>query len=457
MKRLCLIIILLITCNHYPQEKFEFEFDYAQFSYNSNSNYIEFYYAFNQASLTSVKEDSLFIVKGVLHITIQDSITGELKVDKDWMISHVLKDTSLNTVDKSLIGEVGFILEAGTYKCEISGRDFQYPDRNRVISEYVSISPILKTGMAMSDIQLASNIIQGSENTSSIFYKNTFEVIPIPTNTFGENQPVLFYYTELYNLKEIQSDKKLRIDQYVFNSRGQIVNQKSKKINRSLNSRVEVGMLMAYKLPTDAYTLVLSLMDSVSNSGVSSSKRFFVYNPSVEYVDTFEVKGSNFVTGMFGVMSDEELDDFFQKSEYIATKPEIEKYESLFEEGAKRKFLTDFWDARDMNPSDGKNQELVDYMKRLDISNERYRALGKEGWKTDRGRVYLVYGEPSEIDRYPNQTDTRPYEIWTYHDIEGGVIFIFADLTGFSDYLLVHSTKRGELRDDGWERRIVVR
>ncbi|UCH65583.1 MAG: GWxTD domain-containing protein, partial [Ignavibacterium sp.] len=72
-------------------------------------------------------------------------------------------------------------------------------------------------------------------------------------------------------------------------------------------------------------------------------------------------------------------------------------------------------------------------------------------------RVYLIYGEPSEIDRYPNQTDSRPYEIWSYQDIEGGVIFIFADLTGFSDYLLIHSTKRGELRDDSWERRIMVR
>jgi len=71
--------------------------------------------------------------------------------------------------------------------------------------------------------------------------------------------------------------------------------------------------------------------------------------------------------------------------------------------------------------------------------------------------VYLVYGQPSEIDRYPNQTDTRPYEIWYYYDMEGGGQFIFGDITGFSDFMLLHSTKRGELRDDGWQRRIVVR
>ena len=68
----------------------------------------------------------------------------------------------------------------------------------------------------------------------------------------------------------------------------------------------------------------------------------------------------------------------------------------------------------------------------------------------------MLYGEPTEIERYPNQIDTRPYEIWHFTEMEGGVYFIFADITGFSDYTLVNSTKRGELRDDNWQRRIVV-
>ncbi len=308
----------------------------------------------------------------------------------------------------------------------------------------------------MGDIQLASNIIQESDNTSSIFYKNTFEIMPIPSGIFGENRPVLFYYTELYNVKS-KDNGNLRIDEHVFNSRGQVVNQKSKSISRSLDSRVEVGSVMTYKLPTDTYTLVLSLIDSAANYGISSSKKFFVYNPSVEYVDTFKTQVSNIVLGMFGVMSEEELDDFFAKSRYIASVPEIEKYEVLTSENGKRKFLTNFWKARDEDPSDDMNQYLKDYMRRLKESNIKYKALSKKGWQSDRGRVYLIYGQPSEIDRYPNQTETRPYEIWYYNDIEGRVQFIFGDVTGFSDYILLHSTKRGELRDDGWQRRIVVR
>lgn len=447
-------LLLILSGLVFPQNNFDFEFDYAQFGYDSTSNYVEFYYSFNQSSLTINHGDSLDYSDGILHITIEDTSTGDSLVNQDWLISQIVKD-SLN-LNKSLIGVIGFILNSGTYKCDIIGKDAINPEKQRSITEILEVKPFYKLDIAMGDIQLASNIIQGSDNTSSVFYKNTFEIMPIPTATFGENQPVLFYYTELYNLKS-KDDSKLRIDEHVINSKDQVVNQNSKLIVRSLDSRVEVGTVMTYKLPTDTYTLVLSLVDSAANYGVSSSKKFFVYNPSVEYVDTFKTQGSNIIVGMFGVMSEEELDDFFAKSRYIASEPEIEKYEKLTTENAKREFLNNFWKARDENPSDNMNQYLKDYLRRIKESNIKYKALSKEGWQTDRGRVYLVYGQPSEINRYPNQTQTRPYEIWYYNEIEGGVQFVFGDVTGFSDYLLLHSTKRGELRDDGWRRRIVIR
>ena len=454
MKHVNFFFLFILSSLVFPQDKFDFEFDYAQFGYDSSSNYVEFYYSFNQASLTVNRKDTVYYSEGILHITIEDTSTGELQVDQDWLISHIVKD-SLN-LNKSLIGVVGFILNGGTYKCDIIGKDAVDSEKQRSITEILEVNPFYQLDISMGDIQLASNIIQGSDNTSSIFYKNTFEIMPMPTGTFGENQPVLFYYTELYNVKS-QDDSKLRIDQHIINSRGQVVNQKSKLIGRSLDTRVEVGTVMTYKLPTDTYTLVLSLIDSTANYGVSSSKKFFVYNPSVEYVDTFKSQSSNLVAGMFGVMSEEELDDFFAKSRYIASGPEIDKYENLTTENAKRRYLTNFWKARDEDPSDDMNHYLKDYMRRIKESNLKYKALSKEGWQTDRGRVYLIYGLPSDIDRYPNQTDTRPYEKWIYYDIEGGVQFIFGDVTGFSDYILLHSTKRGELRDDGWQRRIVIR
>jgi len=359
-------------------------------------------------------------------------------------------------LNRNLIGVLGFILESGSYIAAITGSDANYSANLRTITENISVEPFIKPSISLSDIQLASNILPGSENTSSIFYKNTYEITPLPAAVCGENQPMLFYYSEIYNIQSSPTEGDLKLDEFVFNSKGQLVSSKSKKINKSVDSRVEVGRLNVYKYSTDTYTLIIDVVDSLANFGVSSSKKFFVYNPSVLAADTLQVTVSPVLSTTFGAMSEEELDDLFSKSEYIASATEIDKYEALTTVEAKREFMYTFWKARDENQSDDKNQYFQDYLSRIAEANAKYSAAKKDGWKTDRGRVYLIYGPPSEIERYPNQTETKPYEIWKYESLDGGVIFVFGDITGYNDYQLLHSTKRGEMRDDYWQRRITV-
>ena len=455
MKFVIIFTSLLLSVNIFPQDKMSFEFDYARFRFDTTSNYIEFYYSFNQSSLTVKHSDTLDYTQGILHITIQDTLTGESVVDRDWMITHPVFD--VNKLDNSLVGVIGFKLNNGVYKCNIIGKDAVEDGVSRSITEFIKIKPFKSMELAIADIQLASNIISGSDNTSSIFYKNDFEIMPVPAATFSEQQPVLFYYTEIYNIISSPGNSGFNLNENIYNSKGQTVFQKTKAVSRTYDSIVEVGTVMTYKLPTDTYNLVLSLIDSATNSVISSSKKFFVYNPSVEYVDTFHTKSQNLTAGMFGVMSEEELDDFFSKSKYLATAPELDKYSVLKTVDGKREFLTSFWKARDEDPSDEVNNNLREYMKRIKIADERFETFSKEGWQTDRGRVYLMCGEPSEIERHPNESGSRPYEIWIYNDIEGGVQFVFGDITGFSQYTLLHSTKRGEYKDENWQRRLVVR
>ena len=437
----------------FPQ-KITFEFDYAQFGYDSLSNYVEFYYSFNQLGLTYVDTDTVDYVQGLLQIQIDDSITSSNIIDKHWIISNEITDSA--GLDRSLIGMVGFVIDKGSYIVNVTGSDANNPLNKKTINEKIYVVPFLNSTTSLSDVQLASNIVPNSDNTSSIFYKNTYEVTPLPASVGGEMQPVMFYYTELYNLKADPTNSEMRLDEMIINSRGQLISSKSKRINKSADTRVEVGIVKAYKLPTDTYTLLLNLIDSVANYGVSSSKRFFVYNPSVVPTDTFQTTVSPVLSTTFGAMSEEEIDDLFDKSKYIATAPETDRYKALSTEDAKREFIYTFWKARDENPADDRNENYLNYVKRVNESDARFSALGKKGWKTDRGRVLIVYGEPTEIQRYPNTTDARPYEIWRYESLEGGVEFIFGDLTGFSDYQLLHSTKRGELRDDYWQRRIAI-
>ena len=456
MKHLFFIAVIL-TGIVYPQQKIDFEFDYAQFAYDSSNNFVEFYYSFNQGTMNPVADSSGSKVDAVLKISISDSLTGEFLVNNQWKVSHYI-EASESEDSQSLIGVIGFILPEGPKKIEITGTDLNNTSNTKNIVDNFRVHPIIADEVGISDIQLAYKMIQGSENVNSIFYKNTYEVVPVPNLVFGKGQPVLFYYIELYHLDNLGRDEsKLRLNQMILNSRSKVVLNKDKYFSRNADSRVEVGSAVIAAYPTDTYTIILSLIDSLNNKGVSTSKKFFVYNPDILPEDESGIGDLSILATTFGSMSEEELDDIFDKAKYIATSSEIDRYNKLSNEDGKRQYMNDFWKARDQYSDTPQNEFFLSYFQRVEVANARYNTLSRQGWKTDRGRVYMMYGEPTEIERYPSQIETRPYEIWHYTDIEGGVFFIFADLLGFSDYNLIHSTKRGELRDDNWTRRIYVR
>ena len=156
----------------------------------------------------------------------------------------------------------------------------------------------------------------------------------------------------------------------------------------------------------------------------------------------------------FGVLSEEECDDMFEKSKIIASSNEIDQYEILDSLSSKREFLFNFWLRRDDQPQTPLNEFKITFFSRINIAFERYSTVTTPGYNTDRGRVYARFGEPDEIERHPNETDSKPYEIWFYNQIEGGVYFVFGDYTGFNNYELLHSTLRGELQDPQWMRRL---
>ncbi len=450
---LSFLFVLVNFSSIAQQNNLIFDYDYAEFGYDSTSNYVEFYYSFDQNSLTKIQQDTGLVVEGILHITLENAATHKKVVDNDWKISYKVAIDTANS-DKSLIGVIGFIVPVGDYSSIVSGRDAADSTTARIYKESFSVKPMISANLAASDIEISSKIIQDSPNEHSVFYKNTFEVIPIPTCVFGGNLPVVFYYCELYQLNKGDLNTPLKLRLMVFNSKGKNIYSKTKEISKKISSRVEVGTILVNKFQTDSYTMILSLIDTSTNVGINSSKRFYVYNPDIVATDTSLGTHEDMLSSTFTVMSEEEVDLLFAQSKYIATSNEIDQFDKISELAGKRKFLYEFWKNRDPDTSTPGNEYFNKYFARVKESNQKYGTISRKGWKTDRGRVYILYGEPSEIERYPNQIDGKPYEIWHYNDLEGGVLFVFADLTGFSDYQLLHSTKRGEIRDDNWANRI---
>ena len=96
----------------------------------------------------------------------------------------------------------------------------------------------------------------------------------------------------------------------------------------------------------------------------------------------------------------------------------------------RRAVMAEFWRERDPSPSTRRNEFLDLYLGRLDFVDERYSYLGRSGVTTDRGRVYLLLGEPDQVQDYPFETESVPYQVWTYYTPPALVVFVDSDGTG---------------------------
>ncbi|MDD5765999.1 MAG: GWxTD domain-containing protein, partial [Candidatus Marinimicrobia bacterium] len=212
------------------------------------------------------------------------------------------------------------------------------------------------------------------------------------------------------------------------------------------DSSVEINGLNIASIESGLYNLNFECMDEQSEQMTTYKKRFYMVKEEKR-----ELLSSAFDEEMLKGLSEKELDDKFGPMKFVAAETEIKMYRKSDMAG-KRQIIARFWDRRDNSPQTPINEARQEFEDRLNYSNEQFRTARQPGWKTDMGRIYIIYGPPSEVERYPSSLEKKPYQIWSYNDVEGGIIFVFVDKTGFGSMELVHSTARNELSDTNWER-----
>ncbi|MBK6909588.1 MAG: GWxTD domain-containing protein [bacterium] len=127
-----------------------------------------------------------------------------------------------------------------------------------------------------------------------------------------------------------------------------------------------------------------------------------------------------------------DLGEAIRQVKYIATAEENRRLRSASMVDREQLFR-EFWKRRDPSPETPRNELMEEYYFRIDYADDKY-STHRAGWETDRGRVFILYGEPTDIERHPFESGSRPYEIWFYHNLNRR--FVFVDYTGFGDYTL---------------------
>jgi GWxTD domain-containing protein len=134
---------------------------------------------------------------------------------------------------------------------------------------------------------------------------------------------------------------------------------------------------------------------------------------------------------------------------YIITPAERTAFLRLETNEEREQFIESFWLRRSSNPDLPDNDFKEEHYRRIAYANEHF-ASGKPGWMTDRGRIYIIWGKPDEIESHPTggtydrpieegggSTTTYPWETWRYRYMEGigeNIIIEFVDPSGSGEY-----------------------
>lgn len=139
---------------------------------------------------------------------------------------------------------------------------------------------------------------------------------------------------------------------------------------------------------------------------------------------------------------------------YIITDEERKAFKALKTDEERDQFIEQFWLRRDPDPDTPENEYKDQYYERIQYANEHYTS-GIAGWRTDRGRIYITFGKPDEIESHPSggsydrpswegggSTTTYPFETWWYRYIDGigsDIEIEFVDPSGSGEYRIARS------------------
>jgi len=158
----------------------------------------------------------------------------------------------------------------------------------------------------------------------------------------------------------------------------------------------------------------------------------------------------------FASLSEEELDAAAEVLEIIAKPADLAVYKArgdgALTVSAKRQFLIQFWAERDLDKATPVNETRMAFYDAIEYANSRYGEAGRNarpGWKSDRGRVFVRYGRPSDETQFPAANRAPTFEIWRY--TQGRVRwYIFADQNNFGNFRLIKTNDLQETSAPNW-------
>jgi GWxTD domain-containing protein len=415
--------------------------DYACFRNlpDTSQSYVEIYLLFSRKELKFIQEGETYQAKLFLNLTIEDKL-GDMVESRMWNHHSAVNRWEETQTDYMILDQAEVLLEPGDYVMRLSATDLSSEAKGETSLE-LKVEAFGERSLQLSDLELAFQV--EPDTGTGRFMKAGRKILPNPSGVFSHGMGIVYFYAELYNLAvSFDADSDYVLSFFVSDSTGKKVKDFGSQTRKKPgNSAVVLSGINISVLPQGDYVLQIEAEDKETKQKALAMKNFTILGGVAGKKES--------------LASAEEVETFKQDVAYVGITKELEMFDQLTPEG-KRRFIIEFWRKRDPNPDTPINEFKIEHYRRIGYANSNFSRIreANDGWNTDMGRIYILHGEPSEIERYPVSAENKSWEQWNYNELEGGVYFIFLDEDGYGVYRLIHSNLRGEVKDYQWEEKV---
>ncbi|MDI6809751.1 MAG: GWxTD domain-containing protein [Candidatus Eisenbacteria bacterium] len=318
--------------------------------------------------------------------------------------------------------------------------------------------------LSVSDPEFCWSVRKADERAK--FEKSGLDVLPNPGRTYGILNSTLTVYYEMYNRRDgtqpAGGEEGYLSSVSIVAPGEKRIQARTDSLKSSLKSWVRAVAFDLSEVPAGSYILRIGV-SAIGDTVTSYSQGQFDVIWDLSYWEKSE-------------------QSVLDETEFLFPEKEFEEFEKMGP-GERQRTLAEFWKAQDPTPATARNEVKQEFERRVRFANDRFSTVFLKGMLSDRGKVYIQYGDPEEVrtellpvqgrtatdvlkeiagEKNPeakaeimkDPSDIRPHEVWIY-DLKGralfsrggpvsssiGMRFIFVDEDGYGNFMLKYSTE----------------
>ena len=177
----------------------------------------------------------------------------------------------------------------------------------------------------------------------------------------------------------------------------------------------------------------IQIATNISEHNLATGAYEIIYNVSAGWRNNKRIRKEFYISWVGAPTNEEELDLALEQMKYAFDKVLFKNIKKLtYEE--KLDLFTSMWQGTDPFPETSRNELQEEYFRRVRYSNLMFTVF-QDGWKTDRGLIYIIFGPPNEVIRFDYLLDSYPIQYWSYY--KKNILFKFYDPYNIGDFMFI--------------------